>query len=177
MRLWPFQAFSFETSLCREEALRRLHAEMGSEHWPAMLNPLRTHVGVDCERRAFIGRPLIDGAEFRVNPNNEPGELMQSRPFQPVIRARITPSLRGASVHVSLRPRIFLTLLLAVWMTPFIWATTQIAPAIARGDAPLDGWVMIAPACVLIPWLVVGFISFEDAETAETLLRATLERD
>jgi hypothetical protein len=179
VKLWPFHRWSFETSLSTEEALRLLHADIGSQGRMIVGPlPLNTTVSANSERRAFIGRRLPDGAEFTINLNTEPGELKQHNSFQPVIRAGIEPSARGARIFATARGSALVMLFLLAWTSVFVGLGALIASGMAQVEGP-HGWapLLLLPVMCSIPWLISGFTFSEDAETAERLLRVTLERD
>ncbi|MGE0740134.1 MAG: hypothetical protein AB7O98_02235 [Hyphomonadaceae bacterium] len=177
MKLWPFYSVSFETSFAPPEALRRLHEEIGSDQIWVMVGPINSHVGSNTERRMFLGRPLPDGGEFHNNLNSDPGELRKCNAFQALVRTRIEGSVVGSKVFASLRVGGFVLALLSLWSTPFVWVTFAIAGAILRGEDLSPFLILLGPAFIAFAWLLACFAFSEDADTAERMLRATLERD
>ncbi len=177
MRFWPSYSTSFWTSLPPDEALRRLHDEIGPDKGWVMIGPFNAHVGLSTDRRMFLGHPLSDGGEFQNKLTRDPGELRRFNSFQAVVKAQIEPSKRGSTVHVSLRIGAFVAALLAAWCIPFVWATAAFANAILRGD-DFPPWLLLSgPALIGLAWLIVCYAFSEDADTAERMLRATIERD
>lgn len=177
MKLWPFYSVSFETSLVQNEALRRLHEEIGRDQLWVMVGPINSHVGSNPERRMFLGRPLSDGGEFHNNLNSGPGELRKYTAFQALVRARIESSPSGARVSASLRVGGFVIAFLSLWSIPFVWATFAIAGEVLRGKDLSPFMILLGPAFIAFAWLLACFAFSEDADTAERMLRATLERD
>lgn len=177
MKLWPFYSVAFETTFVPNEAVRRLHEEIGADRMWVIVGPINAYVGSNPERRMFLGRPLADGGEFQNNLNSRPGELRSWSSFQAVVRTRIEASSPGSSVSTTLRAGGFAIAFLAVWCIPFVWTTFVIAGAILRGEELSPFFILIGPAFIAFAWLLVCFAFSEDAETAERMLRVTLERD
>ncbi|MBL8546390.1 MAG: hypothetical protein JNL81_07990 [Hyphomonadaceae bacterium] len=177
MKLWPFYSVSFETSFASNEALRRLHEEIGSDQIGVVVGPINAHVQSNTERRIFLGRSLPDGGEFRNNLNSDPGESRKYSPFQALIRTRIEPSALGSRVSALLRVNVFVIVLLLAWCLPFAWVTFAIASAMLRGEEHSPFLILPGPALILVAWLFACFAFSEDAETAERMLKVLLERD
>jgi hypothetical protein len=177
MKLWPFYRVAFETSLGPHEAIRRLHEEIGPDRWWAMMGPFNAHAGSNPERRIFLGRPFADGGVFQRNLNGEPGELRAYNSFQAVVRARIEPSPVGSRVSAFLHVGGFVLAFLLLWCAPFVGLTFMTAGAFLRGDETSPLLVLVGPAFIAFAWLLGSFGFSEDADTAERMLRAILERD
>jgi hypothetical protein len=64
-----------------------------------------------------------------------------------------------------------------LWSIPFIWVTFAIAAAIMCGEGLSPFLILVGPAFIAGAWLLACFAFSEDADTAERMLRATLERD
>jgi hypothetical protein len=177
MRLWPFYALSFTTSLSAPEALTRLHAEIGPPTVQLIVGTFNSSVGANTDRRMFLGQRLPDGGEFRNNLNNEPGELRSYNAFQAQVRVRIAQTTNGSAVSVSLRIATFVIIFCLVWSVPFVWATQAIASGVLRGEHLSPWLVLMGPGFISLVWLVGCFAFSADADRAERMLRATLERD
>lgn len=177
MRLWPFYSMSFETSFAANEALRRLHEEIGRGQMWAIVGPINLTVGSNPERRMFLGCPLSDGGEFRNNLNSDPGELRKVNSFQAVIRARIEAAGPGSKVSVSLRLSGFVATFMALSCVLLASFTLAVVDASLHGEGPSPFLILAGPAFISLLWLVTCLAFSEDAETAERMLRVTLERD
>ncbi|UPT63847.1 MAG: hypothetical protein M0D54_04685 [Hyphomonadaceae bacterium JAD_PAG50586_4] len=176
MKLWPFYTTSFETTLAPQEAIQRLHVEIGDDKVWVIVGPINASVGSNPERRLFLGHRSANGGEFQNNLNTEPGELRSYNSFQAVVHTRIRPSPMGSRVSSTFRLGAFTVVFMTLWAAPFVWGTFAIADAIGRQAGPSPLFVLFCPAFVVVVWLLVCLSFSEDAEKAERMLRVTLER-
>jgi hypothetical protein len=174
MKILPFYSSSFTTGLDKAEAVKRLHDEIGPPKWWVMIGPFNAHVGLNADRRLFLGQKRGDGGVFGNNLNTEPGALSRYNSFQAVVRVRITPSARGSTVHASFRLPALVLAFLGAWSAPFIWFTIAMAGSMMRDG---QAWaILVGPAFVAAAWFFAGFAFSEDAASAERMLKVTLER-
>jgi hypothetical protein len=176
MKLWPFYDIAFETSLSPEGALRKLHEEIGPETLHVSIGGTNASVPFNTDRRMFLGTALADGGQLRNNLNSEPGELRRHG-FQASIRVRIRKAPTGSLVVASLRLSPLLIAFQAVWCIPCIVFTAAVANAMLRGASVPPAMLLAGPGLILLVWLLLCFSFSEDAETADRMLRATLERE
>lgn len=178
MRLWPFYSITFETSLAPPEALRLLHAEIGPSGFDMLVGPISATVKSSADRRLFLGTAHPDGADFQNNLNGEPGELKQFNGFQASVRARLAPTARGTEVRASFHLLgCVIAPLLVFLFIPLMTLTVEAIRQVLTGG-PMPFWtIFVGPAFMAGLWLFVCASFSEDADTAERMLRATLERD
>lgn len=176
MNLGIFRTYSFNTELTAEQAIATLHAAIGPGSEPVIIvEPFNSATSIDVERNAFFGRPLADGAEISRNLNDTPGELRRRNALNPVMDVRVRPGPRGALVDVFCHPPALPLTFMGLWSAFGLFITFGLAVSVLREGtelwAPLYGLGVIG-----LGWLIVWVAFAEEADSAERILKALIER-
>ncbi|MBL8559267.1 MAG: hypothetical protein JNM47_11140 [Hyphomonadaceae bacterium] len=176
--LWPARNVSFTTTLSKEEALARLHAEVARPKLfmlaPA-LPPSAAIITTEQEEAAdFYGTPSPDGARFRSNFRlTSDGGRRISDLFDAETRCTIKPAVKGSVVHARIQLGESILAALLLLMASAIGVSLYLLSAPTHGSSA-SAITLLAVA--VTTWVAACFLFSEHAQRTERLLRAGLER-
>lgn len=186
MKLWPVHSVSFTTILSKEEALARLHAEIGGRTlFVNRAMPLSMSVDTTAGREDFLGERLPDGGTFTRNLNTSPGDLTARNGFAQMTRCKIEATSDGARVvartHINALGGLALLMFVALMLAMTTLSLTSPLESVTILDKPATQTSVLWSAAIEIAvtiagWCAACYFLSEDAKRTERILRAILER-
>jgi hypothetical protein len=176
VKLLPHHRLAFETTLAPDDAVRRLHSEIGCPWYGVRVGPINATVGANENLRDFVGTPRRDGGDIRRNFNTDPGEIRKRNAFQPVTIVRISATAKGSHVRATIRPPVLAIVFALLWTAGLMSLGTRVGGAL-NDPANLLPTIGTGLLLSIVPWAMIAVSFWDESGSNELLIRALLERD